>query len=619
MKAGWTIKSLGEIAEISAGNSAPQAEHLFNGGTHPFFRTSDVGRVRFGGVHESTDYLNDQGIRGLRQFPKGTILFPKSGASTFLNHRVMLGVDGFVSSHLATIVGDKAEVDQKFLLYFLATISAQDMIQDHAYPSLNLPNIARIRVPVPSLVEQRRIAGTLDEAFDGIATAKANAEKNLQNARALFESHLQAVFTQRGKSWVMKRLEEVTEANCSLSYGVVQPGDEYLDGMPVVRPTDLTTKVVHLSGLKRIDPKLAAAYKRTDLHGGELLLCVRGNTGVVSIASPELVGANVTRGIVPIRFDQSLLTPEFGFYVISSGPLQSQIREKTYGAALMQINIRDLRNITLLFPDLNEQKLITAKLDELNQKTQRLARLYERKIAALDELKTSLLHQAFSGQLTTGKSIQTVSVAIPFPATLPKITTTDLHAGILAMAYQLHEDNNKQESFTHVKAEKIAQMVESRLGIDLGRNPVKDAAGPNDFNHLKKVEHRAKMANFFDFKQVAGGAYRVQKLRAFKRLVDKTYTALGDRRADVERLLQWMLKMTVQQAEIVATVYAAWNNLLLDGKQPTAEQIVFESRENWHPDKRKIEREKFFTAVQWMRDQGVVPEGKGKRVAEKGK
>jgi hypothetical protein len=78
-----------------------------------------------------------------------------------------------------------------------------------------------------------------------------------------------------------------------------------------------------------------------------------------------------------------------------------------------------------------------------------------------------------------------------------------------------------------------------------------------------------------------------------------------------------MLPMTAQQAEIVATVFAAWNNLLLDGKCPNDEQIVFEARENWHPDKLKIERQKFFAAVQWLRDQGVVPEGKGKRVADK--
>ena len=128
MKKSWQTKPLGEVAEVGAGNSAPQDESLFKDGTYPFFRTADAGRVRFGDIYESTDYLNDKGIKGLRRYPKGTILFPKSGASTFLNHRVMLGVEGCVSSHLATIVADETQIEPRFLLYFLSTISAQDQI-----------------------------------------------------------------------------------------------------------------------------------------------------------------------------------------------------------------------------------------------------------------------------------------------------------------------------------------------------------------------------------------------------------------------------------------------------------------------------------------------------------
>ncbi|HSL02264.1 MAG TPA: restriction endonuclease subunit S [Nitrospiraceae bacterium] len=262
-----------------------------------------------------------------------------------------------------------------------------------------LRDIKLATIPLPPLPEQQRIVGILDEAFDGIATAKANAERNLHNARAMFESHLQSVFTKRGEGWVEMTLEEVANANCTLSYGIVQPGDEYLNGLPVVRPTNLTTKVIRLSGLKRIDPKLAAGYRRTTLFGGELLLCVRGSTGVVSIASPELVGANVTRGIVPIRFDRSLISHDFGFYPMSSGAVQSQVRGRTYGAALMQINIRDVRNIMLSFPPLKEQEAIAAKLDELHEETQRLESIYQQKLSALDRLKKSLLHQAFAGEL----------------------------------------------------------------------------------------------------------------------------------------------------------------------------------------------------------------------------
>ena len=164
--------------------------------------------------------------------------------------------------------------------------------------------------------------------------------------------------------WIYKRLEDAVDRTCSLSYGIVQPGEDVQDGLPVVRPTDLRSRVVGLSGLKRIDPTLAIPYERTRLHGGELLLCVRGDTGSVSVAAHELSGANVTRGIVPIRFDTSTVLQEFGYYAFVAASMQAQIKAATYGAALMQINIRDLRKIIIPVPPLDVQKRIVAILDE---------------------------------------------------------------------------------------------------------------------------------------------------------------------------------------------------------------------------------------------------------------
>ena len=398
MKKGWQTKKVSEIARHSLGKMLDKAKN--KGEPQPYLRNfnvrwfdfdlSDVLEMRFL-PEESAKYTAVKGDVLICEggYPGRAAIWEKDEPIHFQKalHRVRF----------------HEPERSKWFLYYLLSKDLDGTLKSHfngtGIQHFTGEALAQFEVPLPPLAEQQRIVGLLDAAFAGIATAKANAEKNLQNARALFESHLQSVFTQRGKGWVENSLEEVADANCSLSYGIVQPGDEYPDGMPIVRPTDLTMKVIRLSGLKRIDPKLAGGYKRTALHGGELLLCVRGSTGVVSIASPELVGANVTRGIVPIRFDHSLLTPEFGFYLISSWPVQSQIREKTYGAALMQINIRDLRKIALSFPTLKDQKTIAAKLDDLSGETQRLARLYERKLAALEALKKSLLHQAFTGQL----------------------------------------------------------------------------------------------------------------------------------------------------------------------------------------------------------------------------
>lgn len=92
----WTLQKLSKVADIGAGNSAPQKKEFFEGGIHSFIRTSDVGLVKFGVICDSRDKLNNDGIKKLRKVLAGTILVPKSGASTFLNHRVLLTKDSYV-------------------------------------------------------------------------------------------------------------------------------------------------------------------------------------------------------------------------------------------------------------------------------------------------------------------------------------------------------------------------------------------------------------------------------------------------------------------------------------------------------------------------------------------
>ena len=395
MKEGWQTRSLGDVAEIGAGNSAPQAERLFEGGTHPFFRTADAGRIRFGDIYESGDYLNDEGIRGLRRFPKGTILLPKSGASTFLNHRVMLGVEGFVSSHLATIVADEAQVDRRFLLYFLTTISAQDMIQDHAYPSLNLPNIAGIRVLIPPLSEQRRIVGILDEAFDCIATAKANAEKNLQNARALFESHLQSVFTQCGKGWKQKTLEEIA-TTFGRGKSKHRPRNEpklYGGEYPFIQTGDIRNADHFITEYSQTYSEAGLAQSKLWPKG---TICI---TIAANIAETGILGFDACFPDSVIGVVANPKEAEVGFIEYLLQSFKARLQAMGKGSAQANINMGTFENERFPFPSVAEQKQTVAQLDELREETQRLASLYERKLAALEALKKSLLHQAFTGEL----------------------------------------------------------------------------------------------------------------------------------------------------------------------------------------------------------------------------
>lgn len=263
------------------------------------------------------------------------------------------------------------------------------------------------------------------------------------------------------------------------------------------------------------------------------------------------------------------------------------------------------------------------RFDELASQTKAVEAIYEQKLTQLIELKQSILQKAFAGELTTARVSAVVTVAVPIlkPSlvSITGISTTDLHAGILAIAYQKHQGHPKQRTFGHVKAEKIAHMIEARVGIDLDRSPVKDAAGPNDYPHLKKVESRANKAGFFSVRRSVDTGYSFSQKNRFNDLVSKTRSALGEYNDAVDKIIDLMLPMDTQQAEIFATVFAAWNNLLLDGRPVTDEAIVREAREDWHPKKLELSRKRFFSAIDWMRKNNIVPRGEGKKVMSRTK
>jgi type I restriction enzyme S subunit len=190
----WQTKKLGEVCDIGAGNSAPQKKEMFDGGKYPFFRTSDVGRIRFGVIDDSTDKLNEIGIKKLHLYKKGTLLLPKSGASTFLNHRVLMTIDGYVSSHLATLKAKDNILDDRFLLYFSSTIDSRNLMQDQNYPSLRLSDIQEINILLPSFYEQKRIVAILDEVFAETKKLEAIYQQKLADLDELKKSVLQKAF-----------------------------------------------------------------------------------------------------------------------------------------------------------------------------------------------------------------------------------------------------------------------------------------------------------------------------------------------------------------------------------------------------------------------------------------
>jgi type I restriction enzyme, S subunit len=252
------------------------------------------------------------------------------------------------------------------------------------------------RVGYPSYAEQQRIATILDDAFEGIATAKANAEKNLQNARELFVGYLQTVFTECGSTWVDSKVGECIRF---IDYRGKTP-EKTISGLRLI-----TAKNVKMGFLQRTPEEFVApdSYDGWMTRGipksGDVLFTTEAPlANVAQLDTSEKVV--FAQRIIIMQPDPECLDSTFLKYLLLSPPIQKRIREKGTGATVQGIKASLLKGIEISFPgSLSEQSRIVARLDALSEETENLAATYERKLAALDELKKSLLHQAFSGQL----------------------------------------------------------------------------------------------------------------------------------------------------------------------------------------------------------------------------
>ena len=391
----WRLVKLEEIANVGAGNSAPQEEHLFQNGIHNFYRTSDVGRIRNGVISDSVDKLNSEGIRGLKLHSKGTILFPKSGASTFLNHRVMLAEEGYVSSHLATIKAKPEEADDKFLFYFLSTIDAKNLVQDSNYPSLKTSVIEKINLSIPSIAIQKKIVAKLDATFDAVGKTTAATEANAKNVEALFQSYLTQVFERGGKGWISTVLDKVCKVDRGSS---PRPIKEYFteadDGVNWIKIGDTEEGGKYIFSTNQKITK-AGAEKSRYVEIGDFIL-----TNSMSYGRPYIMRINgyIHDGWFVLRLNKDI-DSEYFYYLLTSPYVQNQFQSLAAGAVVKNISGDLVKKTVLPIPSLSEQKKLAELFSEKQTVLKRLSEVYYEKANALRLLKQSILKQAFSGEL----------------------------------------------------------------------------------------------------------------------------------------------------------------------------------------------------------------------------
>ena len=264
-------------------------------------------------------------------------------------------------------VKSKEELEQAYLNYHLLFFN--DVIyhlgKGAAQRNLDVKAFRQLVIAIPPKPTQLSIVSELDKLNELIQIKK----EQLKDYDALAESIFYEMFgdpVENEKGWEVKELIETVSPECKISYGIVQPGEHVEDGVSIVRPVDMVSTFISKDGLKKTTKEISNSYSITILSGKELLVCVRGTTGVVSLVDESLQGANVTRGIAPLLFSENV-ERWFMYYQVKSSSVRGVISSLTRGIALKQINMSDLRKIRLILPPLSLQQSFAHKIEQIER------------------------------------------------------------------------------------------------------------------------------------------------------------------------------------------------------------------------------------------------------------
>ena len=389
MKKGWQTTTLGEVCDFE----------------------------KVQGIHRGLPYV------GLEHIESQTARFigsiepqpVKSATFRFSDHHVLYGrlrpylnkafapdFEGHCSTEIFPLK-PRPELSREFLLYWLLADATCDRINSTCtgarMPRAQMNDVLNFEFPLPPLAEQQRIVGILDEAFEGIATAKANAEKNLQNARALFESYSQRMFEDQGAEWKQETMVDV----CSILTCGVASTPKYVDehvGVPFLSAQNVKDGEVVLEKYRFISREFHEKLtKKNKPRNGDILYSrVGAKYGEAAVVEHDFE-FSVYVSLTLIRPIPEKLGSHFLMYYLNSPVGKSFAKKSITSSGVPNLNVNDVRKFPVGYPSMKQQLRIVDQLKSLNAETQRLATIYERKLAALDDLKKSLLHQAFSGQL----------------------------------------------------------------------------------------------------------------------------------------------------------------------------------------------------------------------------
>lgn len=392
---GWEHKPLGSICSIARGGSPrPIQEFLTDAADGVnWIKISDAtasGRY----IYRTAEKIKPAGVARSRLVKEGDFLLSNSMS---FGRPYIMRTSGCIHDGWLVLSGYQEAFDQTFLYHVLGSPQVFTQFDRLAAGStvrnLNIDLASRVVVPVPPLPEQRRIVAILDEALEAIATAKTNSEKNLQNARELFKSEAKSIFLRGTARWPAKTVDQFS-TNLDSKRVPITKSDRKAGEFPYYGASGIVDYV--------------ADY----IFDGDTLLVSEDGANLLTRSTPiafSVSGRYWVNNHAHILKFANMATQKFIEFYLESIPLDDYIT----GAAQPKLNQKALNSIPIPIPDaLDEQAQVVDRLERGMEKSEQLQWVYERKLAALDDLQKSLLHQTFTGQLTAKTTDQQLEAVV---------------------------------------------------------------------------------------------------------------------------------------------------------------------------------------------------------------
>ena len=339
-------KKLEEVCEILDSQRVPITAKDRKSGIYPYYGANGL-------QDHVSDYIFDDEL----------VLLAEDGGNFGSKDRpIAYRVSGkcWVNNH-AHVLKAKSDIHIDYLCYALMFYNTDGLVNGATRQKLTQAAMRQMVIPYRCMKEQEQIVDEISRVFHLIAVRN----EELALLEQLVKSRFIELF---GEGQYPKvALIDLIKEGAGLSYGIVQPGDGGTGDMGVLRPVDMVDGKISTASIKYIDRSIGDGFRKTELTGDELLITVRGTTGITALTDSRFTGMNVTRGIAVVRYDRSKINPIYLNTYLNTDESQRYIKEHTRGATLQQINLSDLRIQEISVPPREQQEQIAAFVEQTDK------------------------------------------------------------------------------------------------------------------------------------------------------------------------------------------------------------------------------------------------------------